>query len=162
MCGKCCLGLGTLMTVERQLNERDYYCRSKIDNAIFLAHVDPAYSEEIADEFLGEDSVHSGPGKKPCIFLRKNRTGGENCCAIYSTLPKVCRDFRCYRMLISDPDGKVCGRVIGKNTLVTEDAVLKGLWRDRLSSVPYANSAVWNEKVSAVLAERGYRADVVE
>ncbi len=64
MCGKCCLGLGTLITVERQLNERDYYCRSKIDNAIFLAHVDPAYSEEIADEFLEEDNMHFRSGKK--------------------------------------------------------------------------------------------------
>jgi uncharacterized protein len=161
MCGKCCVSLGSLITIERQLNEQDYYCRSKIDNTIFLAHVDPAYSEEIADEFTGGGEAHTGPEKKSCRFLRKIRNGEENRCAIYSTRPKVCRDFRCYRMLIYNNEGKVCGRVIGKNTLRTEDRALEGLWRERASSVPYANPDVWNEKISAILAEHGYRADVV-
>jgi hypothetical protein len=56
-CGKCCVSLATLITIERQLNERDYYCRCKIDKGIFLARVDPAYRGENADECTDGDSV---------------------------------------------------------------------------------------------------------
>jgi uncharacterized protein len=162
LCGRCCVSLGPLMTIERQLNEKDYYCRSKIDNSLFLAHVDPAYSEEISDEFSGGSDTPSSPGKEPCRFLRKSHQGAGFHCAIYSTRPKVCRDFRCYRMVIYNPEGKVSGRVIGKNTLRTEDTTLEDLWGENVSQVPYANPVLWNEKVSAILAERGYRADIVE
>jgi Fe-S-cluster containining protein len=161
-CGKCCVSLGPLITIERQLNEQDYYCRSKIDNSLFLAHVDPVYSEEITDEFSGDNDTPSGPEKKSCRFLRMSHQGTGYHCAIYSTRPKVCRDFRCYRMVIYSPEGKVCGRVIGKNTLRTDDTTLGDLWRERISPVLYSDPVLWNEKVSAILTERGYRADVVE
>jgi hypothetical protein len=65
-------------------------------------------------------------------------------------------------MVIYNAGGKVCGRVIGKHTLRTEDTTLEDLWGERVSQVPHANPVLWNEKVSAILAERGYRADVVE
>jgi uncharacterized protein len=161
-CGKCCTSLGPHITIERQLNDQDYYCRSRIDNSIFLVHVDPEYGEEIADEFSKECDSPSGSEKKPCMFLRRSRHGAGNFCTIYSTRPKVCRDFRCYRMVIYNPEGKVCGRVIGKNTLRTEDTALADLWRERITQVPHANPVLWNEKVSAILGENGYRADIVE
>lgn len=161
LCGKCCVSLGPLITIERQLNEQDYYCHSKIDRSLFLAHVDPEYSEEIANEYSGESETPSTPEKNPCLFLRKSRQGAGNHCAIYSTRPKVCRDFRCYRMVIYNTEGKVSGRVMGKNTLRTEDTMLVDLWRKHISPVPHANPVLWNEKVSAILAEHGYKADVV-
>jgi hypothetical protein len=161
-CGKCCASLGPHITIERQLNDVDYYCRSSIDNAIFLAHVVPEYREEIADEFEAGGPLPSGPEKKTCRFLRKNREVEGTACAIYARRPKVCRDFRCYRMVIYNPEGKVCGRVIGKNTLRTEDTALADLWRERISQVLHANPVLWNEKVSAILDEHGYQADIVE
>jgi Fe-S-cluster containining protein len=162
LCGKCCVSLGPLITIERQLNEQDYYCRCKIDNSLFLAHVEPAYNEEIADEFSAGSDTLPGPGKEPCRFLRKSHQGAGHHCAIYATRPKVCREFRCYRMVVYNSGGKACGRVIGKNTLRTEDSTLEDLWGERVYQVPHANPVLWNEKVSAILAERGYRAEVVE
>jgi Fe-S-cluster containining protein len=156
------VSLGPLIAIERQLNEQDYYCRNKIDNSLFLAHVDPAYSEEIADEFSGKNDNRSGSDKKPCGFLRKSCQGAGHHCAIYSTRPKICRDFRCYHMIIYNNDGKVSGRVIGKNTLRTDDTTLDNLWRERISPVLYTDTVLWNEKVSKILMENGYRADVVE
>ena len=162
LCGKCCVSLGPLITIERQLNEQDYYCRSKIDNSLFLAHVDPAYSEEISDEFAAEDAAHSGQEKKPCRFLRKNRQGEGILCTVYSTRPKICRDFRCYRMLIRNHEGAVCGRVIGKNTVRTEDTALENLWKEQVTVIPYGDTAAWTEKVAGILSEHGYCADIIE
>jgi hypothetical protein len=65
-------------------------------------------------------------------------------------------------MVIYTPEGKVCGRVIGKNTLRTDDTTLGELWRERISPVLYSDPVLWNEKVSAILKEQGYRTDVVE
>lgn len=161
-CGKCCVSLGSLITIERQVNDQDYYCRCKIDNTIFLAHVDPAYRGEIADEYADGDTALPGVQTPSCRFLRKNREGEGTACAIYPARPKVCQDFRCYRMIIRNGGGAVCGRVIGKNTLRTEDTVLENLWKEHVMTVPAGDSAVWIRTVTGILADNGYRADPVE
>ena len=161
-CGKCCVSLGPLITIERQLNDRDYYCRCKIDNAIFLAHVDPAYREEVADEFTEGGLDRNSSDKIPCTFLRKNPDGDGTACAIYESRPKVCQDFRCYRMLIRNHEGAICGRVIGKNTLRAVDAELKKLWDEQVAAIPYGDPTAWTKNVAGILAEHGYCTDPVE
>jgi hypothetical protein len=156
------MSLGALITIERQLNDRDYYCRSKIDNTVFPVCVDPAYREEIADEYDEGVPAHSGPEKLPCRFLRRSRDGDGTTCAIYETRPKVCRDFCCYRLLIRNREGVVCGKVIGKNTIRTEDAALEKLWNDQVTVLPYEDPAAWTKNVSGILEEHDYRADPVE
>jgi len=161
-CGKCCVSLGPLITIERQLNDRDYYCRCKIDNAIFLARVDPAFRGEIADDFAESGTTPPGPEKKSCRFLRKDREGEGTVCVIYASRPKVCRDFHCYRMIIRTREGKICGRVIGKNTLRTEDAILESLWREHVLKIPFGDPVAWTKNVAGILAKHGYCADPVE
>jgi uncharacterized protein len=161
-CGRCCVSLGQSVTIERQLNDRDYYCRSKIDNAVFPVQVDKAFQEEIAEEYLAGDTARSGPEKKPCVFLRQDPAGGGTCCAIYATRPLVCRNFRCYHTLIINRDGNVCGRVIGKNTLRTGDARLQELWDEQVALVPTIDTAARTGRVREILAGNGYRAEPVE
>lgn len=161
-CGKCCVSLGTHITIERQLNDRDYYCRSAIDNAIVPVAVDPAYRNVIADEFEREDPDRRMKEKMPCIFLRKNPEGNGTACAIYASRPKVCRDFRCYRMIIRNREGAVCGRVIGKNSLRTDDEMLKKLWDDRVAAIPLGEPVAWAKTIAGILAEHGYCVDPVE
>jgi uncharacterized protein len=161
-CGKCCVSLGPLITIERQLNDRDYYCCCKIDNAIFLAHVNPAYGEEIAEEFADGGSVHPANANNSCRFLRKDRQGDRTTCAIYQTRPKVCREFRCYRMLIRNREGAVCGKVIGKNTIRTDDAALEHLWNAQVTAIAYGNPFAWTKDVAGVLTDHGYCVDPVE
>jgi uncharacterized protein len=161
-CGKCCVSLGPHITVERQLNDRDYYCRSTVDHTIFFAQVDPEYRDEIADEFAKGVPDRNSPDKKPCTFLRKNPDGDGTACAIYTTRPKVCRDFQCYRILIRNRAGNPCGKVIGKITLRTEDEALRKLWEERVAAIPSGDIAAWTEKVVQIFSENDYRADIVE
>lgn len=161
-CGKCCVSLGPLITIERQLNDRDYYCRCKIDNTIFLAHVDPAFRGEIADDFAEFGITTPSPEKKSCRFLRNDPGGVETVCAIYASRPKVCREFRCYRMIIRTRERMICGRVIGKNTLRTEDAALENIWKEQVVAIPYGDYAAWTKAVAGILAEHGYCTDPVE
>lgn len=161
-CGKCCVSLGLYITIERQLNDRDYYCRCKIDNTIFTVCVDPEFREEIADDFAAGNPKRNSPDKTPCTFLRKNPDVEGTSCAIHASRPKVCRDFRCYRMLIRNREGAVCGRVIGKNTLRTEDSALEKLWNEQIAAIPYGDTALWLKKVTGILVDHDYFADPVE
>lgn len=161
-CGKCCVSLGRSIIIERQLNDRDYYCRSTIDNLFFSARVDPAFAEEIADEFLVQEDTSAGTHPKVCPFLRNVPGSDTTTCAIYATRPKVCQSFQCYRMIIMDRNGNTCGRVIGKNSLRTDDPALENLWQGLVVPIPVGNPAEWARRVAAILADHGYHAKPVE
>jgi Fe-S-cluster containining protein len=68
--------------------------------------------------------------------MRKNHEGKGFACAIYPTRPTICREFRCYRMLIHHPSsGETRGKVIGINELRTHDenpAALRPRWASRI------------------------------
>jgi uncharacterized protein len=166
-CGKCCVSLGPSITIERQLNDRDYYCRCRIGNTLFLAHVDPGYRDQISDELAAEGSGQIGREKKTCIFLRKNLEGDGTRCAIFPTRPQVCREFRCYRMLVYDTSGHLSGKVIGAGEISTSDETLARIWKEKIASIPHAhpkgsNDPAWVKKVAGILAAQGYRGDAVE
>jgi hypothetical protein len=176
-CGKCCRSFGAFIRIERQLNDSDYYCRYGLTNELFPVHVQPKYTDEIAGEFEdGEEA--KGVEKKACPFLRPD-TGGEFVCAIYPTRPLVCREFRCYRMLIYDvASGEVRGKVVGSYDLQTRDEALAQLWKEKITVLPHplprqnavphtslsgrVDDRVWVDSVLATLAAHGYRGDPVE
>jgi len=137
-CGKCCQSFGEFIRIERQLTDRDYYCRYGITNELFLVHVQPEFTEEISDEFSEGDETKKDPAQKGCIFMRKNPAGKGFACAIYPTRPSICREFKCYRMLIHHaPSGELRGKVIGINELRTQDEILAAIWKEKISQLPH-------------------------
>ena len=58
----------------------------------------------ISETFLDQKKGSDTPEKK-CAFLQKNPDGNGFVCTVYPTRPPVCREFRCYRMLIHNRDG---------------------------------------------------------
>ncbi len=177
-CGKCCRSFGAFIRIERQVTGSDYYCRYSLTSEHFTAHVQPAFADEIAGEFEETGSV-PGAEKKACPFLRPNKEGEGSVCAIYSTRPPVCREFRCYRMLIYDvASGEVRGKVVGSYDLQTRDETLALLWREKIAGLPHPlprQNAVpftsspgsdgdreWVKSVLAILAAHEYRGDPVE
>jgi len=169
-CGKCCVSLGSYITVERQLSERDYYCKNGITGELFLVHVQGDASGEIDDDF-----ALSGPGvsglRKSCVFLRKNPLGSGQICAIYPTRPKICQDFRCYHAVILNPADEIVGRMVGKSDINTSDPKLTIIWKDKIKPCfqPVNHSpgekregfspedSMWIEKVSSILEPFRYR-----
>ena len=137
-CGKCCASFGEFIKIERQLTERDYYCRYGITNEIFPVHVQPEFADEIDEAFTESDPKETGSARKSCIFMRKNPEGKGFACAIYPTRPGICREFECYRMLIHHPQsGETRGKVIGINELRTQDLILDAIWKEKISHLPH-------------------------
>jgi Fe-S-cluster containining protein len=137
-CGKCCNSFGEFIKIERQLTSRDYYCKYGITNEVFLVHVKPEFADDIDEEFVATDPMDPGSLQKGCIFSRKNPDGKGFACAIYETRPSICRDFKCYRMLIHHPpSGELRGRVIGINELRTHDEILDAIWKEKIAHLPH-------------------------
>lgn len=186
-CGKCCMSFGEFIDIERKLSERDYYCRYGITNELFLVHIQPEYADEIAEVFEDKDITKSEEHKNRCIFMQKNKNGKGVVCVIYPTRPTICKEFRCYRMLIQNPKGELVGKVIGHNELKTTDEELKEIWKDHIAPLPhpihsehhlnhpqalhYANELhapdfhiqdkEWMDTVVKVLADHGFHGDPV-
>ncbi|MDO9550396.1 MAG: YkgJ family cysteine cluster protein [Methanoregula sp.] len=155
-CGKCCGSFGAFIKIERQLNSRDYYCRYGIKNELFLAHIEGDYADS------QPPSSKDGEPVKGCPFMRKNNSGSGIACAIYNTRPRICREFRCYRMLIYDRDDHESGRIIGRSDLKTTDETLAQVWKEQVVSLPHTDDARWEKAVIAVLGAHGYRGETVE
>ncbi|MDP2798214.1 MAG: YkgJ family cysteine cluster protein [Methanoregula sp.] len=155
-CGKCCTSFGALIKIERQLTSRDYYCRYGIKNELFLAHIEGDYADS------QPPSPKVGEPMKGCPFMRKKTDGKGIACAIYTTRPRVCREFRCYRMLIYNRDGHECGRIMGRHELKTEDETLSEIWKEEITPLPRHDDAHWEKLVMAALAALGYRGEPVE
>ncbi len=165
-CGKCCRSFGEFIRIERKLTERDYYCRYGITNDLVLVHVQPEYAEVVSGTYSEKKPESENPEKK-CPFLWKNPDGNGFVCTIYPTRPPVCREFRCYRMLIHNSGGKLVGRVIGQNEIKTADDSLATLWKEHISHLPHSCKPNeldpgWTTNVQAILGRHGYHGDPVE
>ena len=160
-CGKCCASFGRFIKVERQLNDRDYYCRYGLTGEVFPVHVLPEFSQEFAGTF--EDAVDPADKtpQKQCAFMRKNTEGEGFSCIIYPTRPKVCREFRCYRMLVHNRGGLECGRILGRSELMTGDKELIRIWNEEIVPLPHCYDSAWEHDVIDILARHGYRGDPV-
>jgi len=165
-CGKCCRSFGEFIKIERKLTDRDYYCRYGITNDLFLVHVQPEYAKEISGSYSEQKPGSENPEKK-CPFLQKNPGGNGFVCTIYPTRPPVCREFRCYRMLIHNSKGELVGKVIGESEIRTADETLSTIWKEHIAHIPHnhkpnTSDAGWMTKVMVILGQHGYRGDPVE
>ncbi len=163
-CGKCCTSLGAYIRIERQLSDQDYYCKNTLTGEVFPVHVGPEFADAIDEEFTSGQREAAGP-PKGCIFMRKNPEGPGTVCAIYPTLPQICREFRCYHMIIFDSRGEIAGRMVGRADIQTTDPVLARIWNDEVRLLPCpatpASDPAWVERVRGILVVRGYRGEPV-
>jgi Fe-S-cluster containining protein len=165
-CGKCCSSFGSFIIIERQLNDQDYFCRYSLTRDLFSVHVNRECADDVSDRYSDLQAGDESVGKKPCPFLCKKRDGAGFTCAIYDSRPTVCREFRCYRMLVYDKGNRLIGRVIGANEIRTSDETLARIWKEQIASVPHAhppggNDPAWVKKVTAILAAHAFRGDEV-
>lgn len=154
-CGKCCASYGQFITIERKLTDRDYYCRYGIKNEMFSAHVEGDYTVSYPTDSTGKTLT------KGCPFLKKNLSGDGFACAIYATRPQVCKEFRCYRMLVYDREGHECGRLMGTHDLKTDDETLARIWEEEIVPLSDLKASLPEKRIIDILAVHGYRGEPV-
>ncbi len=87
-------------------------------------------------------------------------------CAIYATRPLLCREFRCYHMVIFNSSGEPAGRMVGRADIQTTDSMLARVWNDGVKPLPCPatpkDDPAWVQRVYAILAKHGYQGEAVE
>jgi uncharacterized protein len=142
-CGKCCISLGRLISIERRLSPTQYYCRMGIPGEVIPVIIPPEHRELHA---VGK----TDPGW--CPFLRRDLSG-IFACTIYGSRPGICREFRCRTTIIHDREGMEVGYVSGRLSLKTSDTALETLWTGLQGSSP--------EERIRELARHGYHAEAL-
>ena len=153
-CGKCCMNFGRYVTIERTLGPGDFFCRFQITGELFRAHLEPAFR----DLFGTKGEAAARP--EWCAFLRKDPEGKGFVCTIHATRPPFCRTFRCYTLKIFTPEGREAGKVGGNRALLSSDADLTRLWRDRVHPIGEKDEDRWRERVRDTLSKEGYRVEI--
>lgn len=156
MCGRCCASLGRLIAVERELGGADFYCRNAVTRELALVHIEAAYREAFEDETIREQHPDW------CRFLRRNPAGAGYVCACYGTRPRICREYVCATMRISDAAGVEVGRVGRGKTLLTEDEGLKRCWTEQAGSIAAPDEKAWLRQMKEALERAGYHAVIFD
>jgi Fe-S-cluster containining protein len=154
LCGRCCMGMGRYVTVERKMSATQYLCRHQLGKEVFYATIERPY----------RDRFEAGEGREEawCPFLMQQPDGTGHVCIVHATRPRFCREYRCYSVKIDDPAGEEAGRVKGRRTLATGDARLEAIWNERVVPLTTADDRRWREEVKILLEKEGYRVTIVD
>ncbi len=148
-CGECCSAMGPVHRIE-QVSGSGFLLRNCYSGDITKVAVDPDKAGLFADAGIFQKYPNA------CPFFRLDDTG-KACCTVHSTWPAICEEFRCWKVLISSPEGERIGRIFYSRTLLSEDAGLRQFW-DRCCSDIHSvrDDRVWEDKMSEKLQKAGY------
>ena len=158
LCGKCCMHAGgELIELEKRLTSRDFLCRQKIVGGNFRARVE----DRFLDAF--KDTAESSRNPSWCPFLRGlPGEEGKYVCTVHGSRPLVCRSYTCCAMRIFAGDGREAGKVKGRRSLVTEDAILRRCWEESVAPLATDDDIAWGAEVAGILGRAGYRVETYE
>ncbi|WP_321504972.1 YkgJ family cysteine cluster protein [uncultured Methanoregula sp.] len=150
-CGECCSTMGEIIEILEQTAPLCYRIGYTTTFEKRLVEVDP----DKKDLFLCRTVTTKQ--SLACPFLRKTAPG-RSICTVHSSRPDLCRQYSCFRILISDPDGKRIGKVT-ENTryLVTMDHRLREVWNRDISGLQIPDEELWEDHVERLLSGKGYR-----
>jgi Fe-S-cluster containining protein len=148
---------GQLIEIEKRLTSRDYLCRQKVVGGTFRARVEERFLDAFRD--TAENDAHPSW----CPFLRGlPGEEGKYICTIHDSRPLICRSYVCCAMRIFAPDGREAGKVKGRRSLDTEDAVLRRCWEESVVPLGTDDDLVWRSEVTGILGRAGYRVEAYE
>lgn len=150
-CGECCSSMGEIIGIREQTGEWEYHIWFSVTGEERQVRIDPDKREL----FLAQDILKKRP--MACPFLRE-REDGAVICTVHASRPGLCRQYGCFRVLITGLGGERLGRVAdGSRYFTTMDHELRELWDREISHLTIADETVWEEEVDRILSAAGYR-----
>ncbi len=144
-CGKCCLGIGSIVKMERQLSKYGFVVKNDVVKEMRQALITHEY-REIFDNDHSVQEIHPSA----CFFVRRLPTG-KYVCTIHPYRLLICSSYHCCSARISK-DGEEVGKVKGRISLESKDEALLDLWREKI----VAEDDPTQEYIAAVLNSAGY------
>ncbi|MDK2975498.1 MAG: uncharacterized protein PWP08_1869 [Methanofollis sp.] len=150
-CGECCSQMGSVHVVERELETGGFVMANLYTGERHEVEIDPALACLSPDRRIFER--WSGA----CPFLREKPGTGEICCIVHRTRPEICREYRCWRLLVLNASGRRVGRVMERRHLAADDPALQQFWDRHIAVLREDDDACWDEQAILLLTEGGYR-----
>ena len=144
-CGKCCLGIGSIVKMERQLSKFGYVVKNDVVKEMRQALITPEYREIFENDHSVQEQHPSA-----CFFVRRLPTG-KYVCTIHPYRLLICSSYHCCSARISK-DGVEVGKVKGRVSLESKDEALLELWREKITSADDPG----REYTASVLANSGF------
>jgi len=117
-CGECCAHLGLVHSIRESYGNYRFLLSNHYTNEDMLVTVDHDKHALFDDKSIFEKLPQA------CPFFR-HRPGSELAyCTVHITRPEICRDYRCWRLLILNHRRRRVGRILYVHTLVSDDAHL--------------------------------------
>jgi uncharacterized protein len=150
-CGECCHHMGTVHEIKEQKNPYEFVIRNRYTGQL----TDVTIDEDKIDLFCDDRTSRILP--EACPFFRLDTRSKAGYCTVHLTWPEICRDFGCWKYLVTGPDGKVSGRIFPPRMLVSEDAGLKLFWEAHITPIRGDDDLKWKNEMIATLTRAGYR-----
>lgn len=144
-CGLCCLGIGEIVRMDKQLSRYGFVVRNEVVHEVKQALITPEYRDIF-------DNDHSVQQENPsaCFFVRR-RADGKFVCTIHPYRLFICQDYHCCAARIFK-EGVEAGRVKGRVSLVSKDTELADIWREGVQK----HSDPSREYIDELLRKHGY------
>lgn len=145
-CGLCCLGINSIVKMDRQLSRFGFVVINDLVRETHQALITPEYRELF-------ESDHSVQEENPsaCYFVRR-RADGKYVCTIHPYRLTICGSYHCCSARINK-DGLEVGKLKGRFSLVSKDEFLISLWHEKIMKMEKDPT---HEDIESILSENGY------
>lgn len=150
-CGECCSSMGEIIGIREQTDEWEFLIEFSVTGEERQVRIDPDKQEL----FRAQDILKKRP--MACPFLREREVGAV-ICTVHATRPGLCRQYGCFRVLVTGPKEERLGRVAdGSRYFTTMDHDLRALWDREIAPLTIADETAWEEEVERIFSAAGYR-----
>lgn len=143
--------MGTVHEIKEQTGPYRFVVRNRYTGQLTEVTVD---SDKIG-LFCNDRTSRVLP--EACPFFRLDPVSEAGFCTVHLTWPEICRDFGCWKYLVTDASGNVLGRVFPPRMLVSKDDRLNFFWDTHIARIRCYDDLKWENEMKAELTGAGYR-----
>ena len=148
LCGECCSTMGEIISIQEKTGAAEFRIMYTTPGVEQLVTLDP----DKRDLFFKNPPL----SRMACPFLR-DLDPGRVICTIHNSLPDLCRQYSCFRILIINAEGKRVGRVRDRTRqVITTDPKIHELWQRECRLLDSADEEDWEEEIGKILTRGGY------
>lgn len=149
-CGECCSHLGLVFQIIEQRGDYAFLLRNQYTGATHQVSVSPGLYHLYDNRQIFEERPEA------CPLFRFNPDTGLYYCTVHLTRPDICREYGCWRFLITDGHGNRAGRIMGTRHLHTEDPGLRQLWDAEVALLHEDDDRIWDQKMCEIVRKAGF------
>ena len=149
-CGECCTEMGYVHVISAECGNHEYLIRNEYTGELTRSRVAAGMLHRFEDRSVFDRWPHA------CPFFRYDDGEQKGYCTVYPTWPEICQEYKCWRLLILDAQGRRAGRVMTGTYIACEDEILRTIWDYHIRDLDVDDQEFWTRSVVRTLRRFGY------